>query len=293
MMVKRALLLLPLLALSGCTPTSGRSDADFVGTALRNAARALRAGRAFDNALLAEQRGDGAGFARQLDVVRATGATGALRPAVELANAAAGVRLGDAMAFDSMAQALRGAAAGRWRARADGAYRSALELKPEFPDSEFERLNALGYFLADRGSTEADFAAAETHTRRSLQGWNKLIAELPESDLRLPLLRFQRALTARDSLAWALFKRGKLEEARREQTAAIAEARAALKSLPDATKINLVELLFHLGAIEAARGETAAARAAFLEALGLDKEHEASREALEKLPSASSTIASL
>ena len=90
-----------------------------------------------------------------------------------------------------------------------------------------------------------------------------------------------------------LFPNPSLEEARREQTAAIAEARAALKSLPAATKINLVELLFHLGAIEAARGETAAARAAFLEALELDKDHAASREALEKLPSASSTFASL
>ena len=292
MMRRISLLLIPFL-IAGCAPQPGRSDADFVGVALRNAARALRAGRAFDNALLAEGRGDTASFARHLNAVRTTGATGAMHPAVELANATAGVRLGDALAFDSMAQSLHGAARLRWRARADEAYRGALELKPEFENSDFERLNALGYFLADRGTTSDDFKTAENYTRRAVQGWDEAIAKMKEGDAGLPLARFQRALGPRDSLAWSLFKQGRLVAAHAEQTAAIAEVRASLKSLPAAMKNNLVELLFHLGAIEAARGDVVAARAAFTEALGLDKEHDESRKALEKLPSAAVTIASL
>lgn len=281
MKCRHLLFFLPVL-LTGCVP-SGRSDGGFVGATLRGAARALRAGHAYDAALLADGRGDQAGFARNLEIVRGVGVSGALRPAVKLANSAAAEQLDVAMELSQNAEAQHGAARKLLQDGADQAYRRAQKLNPEFPGDEFIRLNALGYFLADRGSSSEDFKAAEIYTRRALQGWDKRIADLKDDDAKLPLFRFVRALTAHDSLGWALFKAGRFEEARREQSAAVAQARAELKAVPVEEQRGMADMLFHLGVIETACGDTVAARAALDEALAINAEHEEARAAREKL----------
>ncbi len=147
-------------------------------------------------------------------------------------------------------------------------YRHALELSRqaggEFNSSNPVLLNALGYFLADKGTSSEDFKRAETLTKRALQLQDQEVQDARqkggEEDGAYLLARFARANT-RDSLAWALFKQAKtdvrgnsqlLEAARQEQQAALDETRhslSELKALNFASPTLSAELPYHLAMI--------------------------------------------
>ncbi|HEX8551290.1 MAG TPA: hypothetical protein VF681_07005 [Abditibacteriaceae bacterium] len=138
-------------------------------------------------------------------------------------------------------------------------HRRALAISPDFPSKDSQLLNALGYFLADRGTSREDFLKAEKFTRRAVA---LLTSKTPDAG---------RANT-RDSLAWALFKLGRLEEAEKEQREAIREARE--------TKNMGAELALHFGEILAKAGKKDEARAALKEAIALPEgEHDAHERA--------------
>ncbi len=216
--MRHFLWILPIVLLSGCAERASRPDADIFGSTLRNAARAVAVGQAYDSALLAARRGDNATFDSQME------------------------RLGRA-----------GAPEVSWLAVA-------------------QSLNSLGYPLAESGHSTADFQRAEDLTRRSLSYWDKIIAGQPKKSENLPFLRFNRALTAHDSLAWALYRQNRFEEALREQSEAVKAAKADAPKGPQANS-GLAEMFYHLGKIQQALGHKTEARGAFAEALKLQPGH--------------------
>lgn len=134
-------------------------------------------------------------------------------------------------------------------------------------------LNEEGYPLANEGSTLDDFQRAETLTRLAVKLYDGAIRKNPGKELRS-----ERA-TTRDSLAWALFRLGRLDEAEREQREAIREARE--------THALSAELPLHLGDILVKTGKKEQARAAYREALTLRQvepdAHQRARAALMQL----------
>lgn len=182
-------------------------------------------------------------------------------------------------------------------------YRRALELSPggELASRDPEMLNALGYFLADKGASRQDFERAERLTRQALKEQDKAVAkarEQGEESAEFLSARYSRANT-RDSLAWALWKQAQvdgplarnapalLEQARREQQAALDEARQSLAALKGAAPALSAELPYHLAMILRAQNALAPSqktaqetRDLLREALALDPKFEAAREAL-------------
>ena len=249
------LLLLPLLA--GC---------DFKNSPLaRDAARAVLTAKAYDRTTTALRRGDDQTMRASLDELArldekgdTTGAALRLSTAESLVAAAFN---GEMAAGKSSPAAQREAA----RVAAEN-YRRALSFTPDFPSQSPRLLNALGYFLADRGLAQGDFQKAETFTRRALA-----LMKNPKPDAT-------RA-NVRDSLAWSLFKLGRFAEAEKEQVAAVAEARKS-----DGMS---AELLLHLGEILIATKKNEQAKAALEESLKLEKNevnaHERARELLAKI----------
>jgi Flp pilus assembly protein TadD len=117
------------------------------------------------------------------------------------------------------------------RGRLEDAVEWLEQVLDEFPE-DVSALNDLGYLWADRGM----------HLQRSLAMCRRAVAAEPEN----------RAY--RDSLAWALFKLDRPEEALREMEQAVKGAD------PDG------ELLDHLGDIRARLGDRDGARAAWRQA---------------------------
>lgn len=183
------------------------------------------------------------------------------------------------------------------------AYKRALEMSPqgEFSSRDPELLNALGYFLADKGRTRQDFERAERLSRQALIEHEKAVKETRqqgEQSAEFLSARYSRANT-RDSLAWALYKQAQvegtdvaralklLEEARREQQAALDEARQSLSALGSSAPALSAELPFHLAmilraqnALEPKSERAEAAQALLREAVALDPKLQAAREAL-------------
>jgi len=138
-----------------------------------------------------------------------------------------------------------------------------------------QSLNAKGYELADKGTSYEEFRDAERYTRLAVDLYDTAILKAPTKNLRS-----QRA-TTRDSLAWALFRLDRLDEAENQQREALREARAS--------GALVAELPLHLGDILAKAGKTELARAAYQETLTLKETepdaHTRARAALEKLKS--------
>lgn len=146
-------------------------------------------------------------------------------------------------------------------AQAAQKYRLALRLDPQFSSGDWMLLNALGYHLADKGVSRADFQGAETLTRRALLRLDEIAKSL---SVKPAEMKMTRAIT-RDSLAWALFKQRqfdqrKFDESRREQRQAVSEAQAALsQGASDPNGEALKELQSHLAQIEQAATKSSAA----------------------------------
>ncbi len=178
---------------------------------------------------------------------------GAVRQADLLVVEAAEKAVIDAIRFEFSTRSTGNAASSTRRAQmlaqAAQNYRLALQLDPNFSSNDPQLLNALGYFLAEKGASSTDFQKAELLTRRALAGWDKAA----KSALLKPAeVDLNRAIT-RDSLAWALFRQQKFAEATREQRIAVADAQKALAAgANDPNGEALAELKTHLQQIEAA-----------------------------------------
>ncbi len=242
--------LLPLLAfsLSGCTP-QGEG-------AVRGIAASFVAARAFDRAKTAIQRDDAAGLERAGNQMRRAASAGS-NP--RLAGALASELTLQANLLLAQASQVSGAQKYRLSEDSNAKYRAALAFAPQNQAQkslDAHTLNALGYFLADKGSTRADFERAAVLTRAAYQNWD-LSGQFTDSN------QLGRAVNAQDSYAWALFRLGRYEEALTQQKKVWDIARGM--GMADLT----ADIPFHLGEIYRALGQEKHARLAYETALRL------------------------
>jgi tetratricopeptide (TPR) repeat protein len=265
------------LALGGCA-RNGASWQDELRNQpiLQKTARAFLTGQIYDRATIALRDGKEAALQSAQDELQ--------RVAPQLA-AEQAVRA--AALLDDRAQHEKDAErAAALRERAAKKYREALAIDPHFDSRDPDLLNALGYFLADRGTSTADFQNAEQFTRRALAIYDQAIASLPDSALSpmrnaLAQARYARAVAPHDSLAWALFRQGKYSEAQKEQEAAVAEAARSATFLKRKVP---ADLYYHLGEIYRAQGKPEQAAAQYEKALAVEPNHKPSQRALKALP---------
>lgn len=270
--------------------------------AVQRALKANLAGRAYDRGLLAYHREDDDALVAAANDLRQAGAqreaqrllfSAAQRDEQPPTYSAAERAVAIASALDTQALSFKGVVREQMRARAASEYRSAQRLMPKFDSTNPILLNALGYFLAERGQTPQDFVEAERLTRRALQLFDGKLkqasasAKTPDdrraldnwmSDATRAADELSRANT-RDSLAWALFRQKRFEEAAREQEQAMRDAQ---KSSREVAQPMSPELHFHLGEIYRALKRDKDARRQYEAALRLDPD-DPSRAALETL----------
>ena len=277
-------LVLPLLV-GGCQATESAVNGLRENEVLRNAARGVLMGKAYDRAVIAHRNHDNQALKNATDELKKfdpqTEKELLVQPKLKLAESL----VERAQNLDLLASKAKDSEKKRqFTEQATQKYREALQISPEFPSKNPELLNSLGYFLADRGNTKKDFQDAEKLTRQSLKQWDGMLAELekvPLSEKARTQVQFFRALTAQDSLAWALFRQGKLEEAAREQQDVL---NTAERTAPLVNEKISAELYYHYAEIERARGNTSNARANYQKALRLEPDHKPSLEALRSLP---------
>ncbi len=236
--------------LNGCAPSDSGPSFGNVG---RNFADDWTGARAFDNASVDLAHGD-------LKAVEEAGRAldariqGGSRTSLNVALAWMTARLPEASISDTIAQ-YSPPGIGRDQARRDAnrSYRAALAFLPGDPKKwrgvEAQTLNALGYFLAERGRDRADFERAEKLTALSLELW-------PARD---SAQRTARALGPGDSHAWALFRQGRTAQALQAQMEVMQAAGEESKKYgaPPAG------VIYHWGAICRVAGREDAAREAF------------------------------
>ena len=143
---------------SGSTP-GGALESLRQNVVLQNAARAALTGKVFDRAAIAVRNGD------ENALQNATSELEKIDPlaaAEQLVNAALWL---DSRAHNEKNSALKN----DLENQAAQKYRQALKIAPNFPSQDATLLNALGYFLADRGTSPADFQTAEKLTRAALK----------------------------------------------------------------------------------------------------------------------------
>lgn len=179
--------------LAGCT-TSNQNISSTVGEirpaasfseVVRRGLRSSQAARSYDRGLSALRRGDDDALLAVANEMRASGAEREAQrlvlAAIErdkrpstLSAAERAVMM--ASALDSQAQRFEGAARDALRERSAAEYRNAQRSMPKFNSDDPMLLNALGYFLAERGESAEDFREAERLTRRALQLHDKQLA---------------------------------------------------------------------------------------------------------------------
>ncbi len=247
---------LPALALmvGGCAPSDTGPSFGNIG---RNFADDWTGARAFDSATADLSRGN-------LEAIQAAGRAldariqGGSRGSLNVAAAWMAARLPSAMGADIDAEnSDAGTIRDQFRREANVSYRAALAFLPsdetKWRDLSPDTLNALGYFLAERGQSRAEFARAEKLT--------SLAIEL--SPARNSADRYSRAQGPTDSHAWALFRLGQTNAA----LAAQAEVIATLGENAKKYGAPGAEVAYHWGAICRAAGREEDARAAFKYAL--------------------------
>jgi tetratricopeptide (TPR) repeat protein len=161
-------------------------------------------------------------------------------------------------------------------------------------------LNKLGYTLAEKGQHKEQFVAAETLTRRAvklldetLESLEQIAATRPDVARALSQVEFSRA-NIRDSLAWALFRQGRYDEALIEQERALDEALSSGRgptNIPQAEmNRSLVELHYHMGEIYRALRRLDEARAQYERAQKIDPSHALSAQGLRNLATAKPVV---
>ena len=263
--MKRFLFALPVaavvaVALAGCSAQNAPAPA-------RGLAAAFVAGRAFDRSQTALKSGDDAALQNAgRKYARAAGHLenqGVLLAGVQPATVAA-MRLELQAKYAPLRQraALMQRALEKYRAVS-----AFLPANPKPGQVDAETLNMVGYPLADRGTTRADWERAAQLTQLSLDEWQKQIeAAAPDSRERLQL-QAARTVGALDSNAWALFKLGRIDEALRKQERVMAFA----QKYPN--QIN-AEIPFHMAEIYRAAGRDDDALEQYRRALDLGPDPE-------------------
>lgn len=261
-------------AAAGCAQSESTLASLRENPILRNAARAVLIGKSYDRAAIAARNNNPQAFQSATSEMEKIDPLAAAEQLVLAANQ-----------LDIRAMQLKNEAQRKQlETQAAEKYRHALRIAPEFSSRDANLLNALGYFLADRGESKSDFQKAEKFTRAALKIWDAEIAKYEDVPLSGPLLaelRFNRAQGPQDSLAWALFKQGRLKEARNEQLNVLKETQ---KYAPEIKATISGDLYFHMGEIERALGKFEAARKQYEAALKVEPDHTASSDALLVLP---------
>lgn len=239
-----------LLFISGCAKSPGSTPP----LMLRGLARSYLIGTTYDQALMAEQQDNQKALhdrLNQLDELNATDISADL----QLAHAEDLVRAAEHL--DIQAQQIKNqnpALSQQLQGEADQKYRSALRWSPQFPSDDPQLLNALGYYLADRGRSNTDFESAAEFTSRAIALLQKVIDDNKNVRVSgrkwLSEVRQQQAIT-QDSYAWALYKLKRYDEAEAAQRAALTEAESSGMKDREA----LAELEAHLAKIRKAEGK--------------------------------------
>ncbi len=221
--MKRFTLLLPIAALilSGCGATSTQTPA----AEMRGLAASFVAGRAFDNTQLALKSADNAKLQRAGrqygNALTAIDDKGRLLDGIATVTAAAQELENDAKeASLAHRDALLQRALAKYRAAS-----AFLPANPKPGTVSASTLNMIGYPLADRGTTRADWQRAAQLTKLSLAEWDKQIKALAPDDKERLDLQAARTLGALDSYAWALFRLGRVGEAEKAEEQVIAFVR--------------------------------------------------------------------
>ena len=149
-------------------------------------------------------------------------------------------------------------------------YRAAsafLPADPKLGSVDADTLNQVGYPLADRGTTRADWERGAQLTRLSLAQWDKQINALSPDDPQRQRLQAARTVGALDSYAWSLFRLGRVGEALQKQEKVMAFVRENPNSMS-------AEVSYHMAEIYRAAGREDEAEEQYRAALGLSPDPE-------------------
>ncbi len=268
--MKRFTLLFPVAALilSGCGAPSTQTPAN----QMRGLAASFVAGRAFDNTQLALKSANNAKLqsaGRQYgNALTNIDDKGRLLDGVATVTAAAMELETDAKyASLSRRDALLQRALAKYRAASD-----FLPANPKPGSVSADALNMIGYPLADRGTTRADWERAAQLTKLSLNEWDKQIKAMsPDNPLRLNL-QAARTLGALDSYAWSLFRLNRINEAVKKQEQVIEFARQHPVVINSGQYS--AEIPYHMAEIYRAAGREDDAREQYNTALDLQPDPE-------------------
>jgi tetratricopeptide (TPR) repeat protein len=212
-----------MLFISGCAKSSGSATP----VMLRELARSYLIGTTYDQALMAAQQDNQRALRDRLNRLDELNAT-AISSDLQLIQA--GDLVHEAIGLDIKSQTIKSqnpALSQQLQGQAGQKYRSALRWSPQFPSDDPLLLKALGYYLADRGRSNADFELAAELTNRAIVLLQKTMDDNKNIGVSgrkwLSEMRQQQAIT-RDSYAWALYKLKRYEEAEAAQRAALIEA---------------------------------------------------------------------
>ena len=261
-----------IVALAGCGAPSTQTPAN----SMRALAASFVAGRAFDRAASALKSSDDAALqnasrqytraSAQIDdkSISLNNVATALKAATAKSLSLAAMQLELEAKFAPLAQrdAILARALGKYRAASD-----FLPANPKPGSIDAETLNTIGYPLADRGTTRADWQRAAQLTRLSLREWDAQIQAAPQGSAQRLNLRAARTLGALDSYAWALFRLGRVDEALAQQEKVIAFARQHPEIISSGGYN--AEIPYHMAEIYRAAGRESEARQQYQIALDL------------------------
>jgi len=247
--------------LSGCAASK---DGPSFGNIGRNFSDDWTGARGYDRAGVSLERGD-------LDRVREVGRDlnrrieRGSKGSLSIAQTWINDKSADAASLDAdAANETNSVLRARSRRESNRLYRGALAFLPTNPKywREFspQTLNSVGYFLAQSGRNQTEFAQAAQLTKLALDS-------SPATD---SAERFERAVGPQDSYAWALFKQGKIADALATQTQVLTTASEEQSKYGPP----VAEVVYHMGAILRVAGHEEQARAAFKAALALNPSEE-------------------
>lgn len=249
--------------LGGCARDESGSPAGR--NPLRGMAAAYLAANAFDSTALALRRGDTDTLQRRASDLELASEAIPHDEALRLALAAASIT--SAVRAESLVSSAPDGLRRMVENEPPARYRAALSFLPEDPAPLGpELLNALGYFLADEGSSRADFERAVELTRLALEQSQAQAELLPAGSPERVLADWNRAVGPQDSYAWALFRAGQFEAARQQQEEVLLTVRALRGMGPRLSP----EIPFHMAEIYRALNQKTEARRAYQLALRLD-----------------------
>lgn len=252
------------LALAGCAANPTANSARNAPSA-RGLAASFAAGRAYDRAQSALKGGDDAAL---VAAGRAYERALAKMPRnAKLSGVFAGAALNlvaRATILDAQASIAAPTERPALRAQALAKYHAASAFLPAQPapgSVDANTLNAVGYSLAERGTSRADWQRAEQLTRLSLAEWDKKMKSLAKDDPKRLQMEAARTIGPLDSHAWALFRLERYQEALEQQERVLKFARTNSIKLTADVPFHLAEIYRALGRDEDARREYEAALA--------------------------------